>query len=233
VHNKIKTIYGVAINNQTGNDTLQSVSDAMAANGGKMIGTVEVPLNTTDFSSYLLRVRDAKPDAVLAFVGGGPSSINIVKQFSTQGLKSTITLMGTADLLSEELLPAIGPDAVGVITASNYSVAHKSKLNADFVNVYREVIPNVTPDDVPSFIAVQAFDDLTAMDHAVAQQKGAIDPVKTMDALRGYTFESPRGMITIDAQTREVRENLYILKAVQNKDGKYVNVEIAAYPPAK
>jgi len=76
----------------------------MAANGGKVIGSVAVPLYTTDFSSYLLRAKDAKPDALFAFVGGGPSSINITKQFGTNGLKSSMKLIGTADLISEDLM---------------------------------------------------------------------------------------------------------------------------------
>jgi branched-chain amino acid transport system substrate-binding protein len=79
---------------------------------------------------------------------------------------------------------------------------------------------------------VQAFDALTAMDHAVAGQKGAIDPVKTIDALRGYTFESPRGMITIDAQTREVHESMYI-RRTEMHDGKFLNAEIAAFAAPK
>ena len=197
-----------------------------------MVGSVAVPLNTTDFSAYLLRAKDAKPDALFAFVGGGPSSINIVKQFGSTGLKGTMKLIGTADLISEELMAAEGTDALDVVTASNYTVDHPSKLNQDYVRIYQQVIPNPIPDDAPSFIAVQAFDALTAIDHAVAGQKGAIDPVKTIDALRGYSFESPRGPITIDAQTREVRENMYI-RRTEVRGGKFVNAEIAAIPPSK
>ena len=232
VKNGIKSIYAVVADYSSGADTLSSLPDAMAANGGKVIGSVAVPLNTTDFSSYLLRAKDAKPDALFAFVGGGPSSINITKQFGTNGLKSSMKLIGTADLISEELMAAEGTDALGVVTASNYTVDHNSKLNREYVDVYRKVIANPTSDDEPSFIAVQAFDALTAMDHAVAGQKGAIDPVKTIEALRGYTFESPRGMITIDAQTREVHESMYV-RRTEMRDGKFVNSEIAAFAPPK
>ena len=233
VRNGIKTIYAVVADYSSGADTLSSLNDAMAASGGKVIGSVAVPLNTTDFSSYLLRAKDAKPDAVFGFVGGGPSSINLVKQFGTNGLKASMKLIGTADLISEELMAAEGPDALDVVTASNYTVDHNSKLNRDYVRTYRQVISNPTPEDEPSFIAVQAFDALTAMDRAVAAQKGAIDPVKTIDALRGLTFESPRGMITIDAQTREVHESMYIRRTERGRDGKFENAEIASFSPPK
>ncbi len=232
VQNKIKSVYAVVADYSSGADTLSALSEAMAANGGKVTGSVAVPLNTTDFSSYLLRAKDAKPDALFAFVGGGPSSINIIKQFGTQGLKANMKLVGTADLVSEELMAAEGPDALGVVTASNYTVDHPSKLNRDFVRTYKQVIPNPIPEDAPTFISVQAFDALTAIDHAVAGQKGAIDAVKAIDALRGLTFESPRGPITIDAQTREVRENMYI-RRTEMHNGTFTNFEIASFPPPK
>jgi branched-chain amino acid transport system substrate-binding protein len=231
--NGIKTIYAVVADYSSGTDTLSSLTDAMAAGGGKVIGSVAVPLNTTDFSSYLLRAKDAKPGAVFGFVGGGPSSINLVKQFGTNGLKSSMKLIGTADLISEELMSAEGEYALDVVTASNYTVDHNSKLNRAYVNAYRQAIANPTPEDEPSFIAVQAFDALTAMDHAVSVQKGAVDPVKTIDALRGYTFESPRGTITFDPQTREIHESMYIRRTERTRDGKFVNSEIAAYAPPK
>jgi branched-chain amino acid transport system substrate-binding protein len=219
-------VYAVVADYSTGADTLSSLSDAMTASGGKVIGSVAVPLNTTDFSAYLLRAKDAKPDALFAFVGGGPSSINIIKQFATAGLKANMKMIGTADLTSEELLGAEGNDALGIVTASNYTVGHNSKLNRDYVRAYKQVMPNLSPDDAPSFIPVQAFDALTAMDHAVAGQKGAIDPAKTIAALLGFSFESPRGPLTIDAQTREVRESMYI-RRTELADGKFVNAEIA------
>jgi branched-chain amino acid transport system substrate-binding protein len=231
--NGIKTIYAVVADYSSGSDTLSALTDSMAAGGGKVIGSVAVPLNTTDFSSYLLRAKDAKPNAVFGFVGGGPSSINLVKQFGTNGLKSSMKLIGTADLISEELMSAEGEYALDVVTASNYTVDHNSKLNRAYVSLYRQTIANPTPEDEPSFIAVQAFDALTAMDHAVSVQKGTIDPVKTIDALRGYTFESPRGMITFDPQTREIHESMYIRRTQRTSDGKFVNAEIAAYAPPK
>jgi branched-chain amino acid transport system substrate-binding protein len=232
LRNGIKTIYAVVADYSSGADTLASLSQAMTAGGGKVVGSVAVPLNTTDFSAYLLRAKDSKADALFAFVGGGPSSIGIVRQFASNGMKTNMKLTGTADLISEDLVGAEGADSLGVVTASNYTVDHNSKLNRDYVRVYKQVIANPTPVDEPLFIAVQAFDALTLMDHAVAAQKGAIDPAKTMDALRGYTFESPRGTITIDPVTREVHEPMYVRRA-EMRDGNFINAEIAAFAAPK
>ena len=145
------------------------------------------------------------------------------------GLKKNMKLIGTADLISDELMAAEGTDALGVVTASNYSADHDSKLNRDFVRIYRQVIPNSTPQDAPTFIAVQAFDGLTAFDKAIAAQKGPIDAQKTIDGIRGLSFESPRGPLVIDSKTREVHENMYIRRTTLI-NGKFANPEIAAIP---
>jgi branched-chain amino acid transport system substrate-binding protein len=231
LRNGIKNVYAVYADYSTGTDVLQSLTDAMAAGGGKVIGSVAVPLNTTDYSSYLLRVKDAKPDAVFAFVGGGPASINLVKQFSTTGLKASgMKLIGTADLLSEELMAAQGDAAIGVVTVTNYTVGHTTKINRDFVRAYRAALPNVTPEDAPNFMTVQTWDALTAIDKAVAAQKGPIDAARTMEALRGASFQSPRGTITFDPVTREVHQAMYVQRA--QFDGQhYFNAEIAAFAP--
>lgn len=228
--NGIKTVYAIYADYSSGADTLSALTSAMAAAGGKVIGSVAVPLDITDFSAYLLRAKDAKPDAVFAFVGGGPSSINIVKQFASSGLKQTMKLIGTADLISDELLPAEGTDALDIVTCSNYSADHNSKLNHEYVRIYKQVIANPQPADIPTFISVQAFDAMTMIDHAVGLQKGPIDAQKTIDAVKGYAFESPRGQIRIDAKTREVHESMYIRKT-ELVNGTYVNAEIAAFPP--
>jgi branched-chain amino acid transport system substrate-binding protein len=228
--NGIKTVYAIYADYSSGTDTLAALTAGMAAAGGKVIGSVAVPLDITDFSAYLLRAKDARPDAVFAFVGGGPSSINIVKQFASSGLKQTMKLIGTADLISDELLPAEGPDSLDIVTASNYSADHNSKLNHDYVRIYKQVIANPQPADIPTFISVQAFDAMTMIDHSIGLQKGAIDAQKTIDVLRGYAFESPRGPIRIDAQTREVHESMYIRKTAL-VNGSYVNAEVAAFPP--
>jgi branched-chain amino acid transport system substrate-binding protein len=179
-----------------------------------------------------LRVKDAKPDALFGFPGGGPSAISMIKQFNTSGLKASMKLVGTADLVSDELLNAEADDAVGVSTVSNYTADHSSKLNQTFVRAYRAALTNPTPEDVPSFIAVQAFDALTLIDKMVAAQKGPLDAARSMAILRGITIESPRGMLSFDPQTREVRQTMYI-RQVQELTGRYANVEIASFPPAK
>ena len=232
VRNGIKNVYAVVADYSTGRDKVAALTSALEAAGGKMIGSVAAPQLTTDFSSYMLRVRDAKPDAVFGFFGSAPGSINLIRQFGITGLKATTKMLGGGDLTAEELLAAEGDDALGIVTVSNYTVDHDSKLNRDFVRAYRAAIANPRPDDAPSFVDVQAYDALAAIDRAIGAQKGAIDADRTMELLRGATFESPRGMISIDPQTREVHQSIYI-RRVERRNGRLVNAEIASFPPAK
>jgi branched-chain amino acid transport system substrate-binding protein len=232
VRNGLKTVYAVVADYSTGRDKVAALTTALEAAGGKMIGSVAAPQMTTDFSSYMLRVKDAKPDAVFCFFGSAPGSINVIRQFAVAGLKATTKMIGGGDLTAEELLPAEGDDALGIVTVSNYTVDHDSKLNRDFVRAYRAAIANPKPDDGPSFVDVQAYDALAAIDRAIGAQKGAIDANRTMEVLRGVTFESPRGTISIDPLTREVHQSIYI-RRVERRNGRLANVEIAAFPPSK
>ncbi len=232
VRNGLKNVYAVVADYSTGRDKVAALTTALEAAGGKLIGSVAAPQMTTDFSSYMLRVKDAKPDAVFGFFGSAPGSINLIRQFSVTGLKATTKMIGGGDLTAEELLSAEGDDALGIVTVSNYTVDHDSKLNRDFVRAYRAAIANPKPEDAPSFVDVQAYDALTAIDRAIRPQTGAIDADRTMLLLRGASFESPRGPLSIDPQTREARQNIYI-RRVERQKGRLVNAEIAAFPPAK
>ena len=128
-------------------------------------------------------------------------------------------------------LHRLGGDAsIGVVTVTNYTVGHATKLNRDFIRAYRAAIPNVTPEDAPNFMTVQTWDALTAIDKAVAAQTGVIDAARTMDVLRGRSFQSPRGTITFDPVTREVHQPMYVQRA-SFADGHYFNAEIAAFAP--
>ena len=133
-------MYAVVADYSTGRDKVAALTTALEAAGGKLIGSVAAPQMTTDFSSYMLRVKDAKPDAVFGFFGSAPGSINLIRQFSVTGLKATTKMIGGGDLTAEELLSAEGDDALGIVTVSNYTVDHDSKLNRDFVRAYRAAI---------------------------------------------------------------------------------------------
>ena len=227
----VKTVYNVLANYQPGIDGGKAFADTFTAAGGKMVGEVLVPVNNTEFSAYIQRVKDAKPDAVFVFVGAGIPAVAFFKAFHQAGLdKLGIRILASGDALEEDALPQMGDEPNGVISSLNYSAVHDSKFNRDFVTAFHAADPSKTLE--PNFFAVAAYDCLSAIDKAVAAQKGAIDPDKTMATWSGLKLESPRGPIEIDAQTHDITQNMYMRK-VTKQGAKYQDVEFSTTPMVK
>lgn len=223
--NGIKNVYSLVLDYSAGLDAASSFQTAFTAGGGKIDGELHVPQNSQDFSAYIQRIKDAKPQAVFAFlsVSGGP----FLKAWDAAGGPATgIKILATGDLTNETLLPADGDSALGVITAMNYSGSHDSELNRKVTVDMHAADPSV---DGPDFASVATYDALHAIYNVIAAERGDLDPNKTMQLVRGMKFESPRGPISIDSQTREIVQNIYI-RRVEKRDGKLINREFAVIP---
>jgi branched-chain amino acid transport system substrate-binding protein len=229
--NGVKTVYTVVADYAPGIDGANSFAQAFTANGGKMLGEVRVPVNNTEFSAYIQRVKDAKPDAVFVFVGAGPSPVAFFKTFRDAGLERMgIRVIASGDALQEDALPAMGDEPNGVISSLNYSAVHDSKLNRAFVSAFHASDKDAA--HLPNFTAVAGYDCLAAIDRAIAKANGSTDPDKIMDAWKGMKFESPRGPIEIDAQTRDIIQNMY-MRRTEKRGPIYVDSEFATIPAVK
>jgi branched-chain amino acid transport system substrate-binding protein len=227
----VKTVYNVLANYQPGIDGGKAFSDTFTAAGGKMVGEVLVPVNNTEFSAYIQRVKDAKPDAVFVFVGAGIPAVAFFKAFHQAGLdKMGIRILASGDALEEDALPQMGDEPNGVISSLNYSAVHDSKFNHDFVSAFHAADASKTLE--PNFFAVAAYDCMSAIERAVVGQKGTVDPDKTMAIWSGMKFDSPRGPIEIDAQTHDITQNMYMRK-VEKQGAKYQDVEFQTIPMVK
>jgi branched-chain amino acid transport system substrate-binding protein len=164
-------------------------------------------------------VRDAKPDALFTFVPSGAGA-SLMKQFAERGLdKAGIRLIGTGDVTDDDILNSMGDVALGVVTSHHYSTAHPSALNKKFVEAFTKANGNLRP----NFMAVGGYDGMRVIYEALKVSKGASGDA-LLAAMKGQIFESPRGPMFIDAQTRDVVHNIYIRK-VEKKDGQLYNVE--------
>jgi branched-chain amino acid transport system substrate-binding protein len=169
-------------------------------------------------------VLDVKPApaAVFAFVPAGRSGVAFAKTFTDMGLaKAGIKLITTGDIVSEGGLEAIGDSALGIISSFHYSAAHDSPENKAFVKAYMESYGSKSR---PDFLVMQAYDTMAAIYAVITQLRGEIDPDKFMTALAGMKMMSPRGPITINAQTRNVDQTIYI-RRVERRDGLLQNIE--------
>jgi branched-chain amino acid transport system substrate-binding protein len=229
--NGINSVYTVVADYAPGIDGANAFAQAFTSSGGKMLGEVRVPVETTEFSAYVQRVKDAKPDAVFVFVGAGPSPPAFFKQFREAGLeKLGIRVIASGDALQEDALPSMGDEPNGVISSLNYSAVHDSKMNRAFVSAFHASDTN--PAHLPNFQAVAGYDCLAAIDRAMTKVNGSTDPDKIMDAWKGMKFESPRGPIEIDAQTRDIVQNIY-MRRTEKHGPIYVDAEFATIPAVK
>jgi branched-chain amino acid transport system substrate-binding protein len=125
----IKTVYAVLSDYGPAIDGANAFEQAFSGGGGKVAGEVRVPVGTTDFSAYIQRVKDAKPDAVFVLVGSGPGPIAFFKtardaQLSRNGTR----VIASGDALQEDDLPSMGDEPAGIVSSLNYSAVHDSKF---------------------------------------------------------------------------------------------------------
>ncbi|HTP97418.1 MAG TPA: ABC transporter substrate-binding protein [Burkholderiales bacterium] len=221
---KYKRVYIAVSDFAPGHEAQEAFSKGFKDSGGEVVGEVRIPLANPDFVPYMQRVKDAKPDAVFAFIPAGKQATAIMKAYGDLGMdKAGIKFIGPGDLTTDEELQNMGDVALGVITAHHYSAAADRPANKAFVAAYKKEYGEKTN---PGFMAVGAWDAMDAIFSAIRAQNGKVDPDKTMELLKHYKNpNSPRGPIAIDPDTRDIVQNEY-LREVRRVGGQLANVEI-------
>jgi branched-chain amino acid transport system substrate-binding protein len=187
--------------------------------GGTIVESMRTPLQNPDFSPFLQRIKDAKPEAAFIFVPSGQGAA-IMKQFQERGLKEAgIKLIGTGDILDDDLLEAIGPSALGAITSHHYSAAHDSPENKEYVAAFMKA-NNMRP----NFMSINGYDGMHVIYETLKKTNGSGTGEQLVEAAKGMKWLSPRGPMSIDPATRDVVQNIYIRRC-EMKDGKLWNIE--------
>jgi branched-chain amino acid transport system substrate-binding protein len=224
--NGIKRVVTLVADYGPGNDAEKYFADRFLLNGGQVLDKLRTPLRSPDFAPVLQKVRDAKPDALFVFLPSGQGA-QFMKQFAERGLdKAGIRLIATGDVTDDDQLADMGDVALGVVNSHHYSAAHPSAMNKKFVADF-EALNKFRP----NFMAVGGYDGMRLIAKGLEQTKGAGGQA-LLDAMKGQNFESPRGMILIDAQTRDIVQDMYIRK-VEKKDGQLWNIEFDAVKQMK
>ncbi len=227
VKNGIKKVATLTSDYAPGNDALASFKEHFVAGGGEIVEEVKVPLANPDFAPFLQRMKDSKPDAMFVFVPAGQGG-NFMKQYAERGLdKSGIRVIGPGDVMDDDLLNNMGDGALGAVTAHLYSAAHPSQTNKEFVAAYKKAFNNR-----PGFMAVGGYDGIHLVYEALKKTGGDVTGDKLIAAMKGMKWESPRGPISIDPETRDIVQNIYIRK-VEKVDGELYNVEFATFEAVK
>jgi branched-chain amino acid transport system substrate-binding protein len=195
--------------------------------GGQIAETIKVALSNPDFAPFLKRARDLNPDTLFVFVPAGQAG-SFAKQFVELGFdKAGIKLIGPGDITDDNDLPGMSDAMLGVVTAGHYSAYHQSAMNKKYVEDFKSA-NNLRS----NFISVGGWDGMHAIYEALKKTGGKTDGDSLVGAMKGMSWESPRGPISIDPQTRDIVQNIYIRK-VEKKNGELYNVEFAAFEAVK
>lgn len=226
----VKTAYTVVADYAPGVDAEIAFKKAFTAGGGQISGELRTPMNNPDFTAYVQRIKDAKPQAVFFFFPSGVMPRAFLEVWKQLGMKEAgIKLYATGDATDDSYLEATGDVALDLITSYHYSYAHPSQQNKKFIHDFiAEFGTKMRPDS----FAVAAYDGMAALDLALAKTHGDVAGDKVMQALKGLQFESPRGPIEIDPITRDIVQTVYIRKTERVK-GQLVNVEFDKFEHVK
>ncbi len=220
--NGIKKVYTVVADYGPGIDAEGAFINAFKANGGEIVGSVRTPLQNPEYAPFIQRVKDAKPDAVFLFLPAGEQGIAFMKGYQERGLADAgIKLIATGDITDDGVLEAMGDPTVGLITSFHYSAAHDSPENKAFVKTYAEVNGTKLR---PNFMAAGGYDGMAAIYEALKKTNGDTNGDKVIAAMKGLKLTSPRGPLTIDPETRNPVQTVYIRKVEKTGGGLY-NVE--------
>ena len=218
--NGIRKVVTLVSDYGPGIDAEKYFKERLQFNGGQVVESLRVPLRNPDFAPFLQKVRDLKPDALFVFVPSGAGAA-VMKQFIERGMdKAGIRLIGTGDVTDDDQLNDIGDGALGVVTSHHYSAAHPSATNKKFVADFSKANKGLRP----NFMAVGGYDGMRVIYEALKKTGGKGGGDALLAAMKGQIFESPRGPVYIDAQTRDIVQNVYLRK-VEKKDGQLYNVE--------
>ena len=226
--NGIKKVVTLVSDFGPGLDAEKSFSEKFKADGGIVVENLRVPMRSPDFSPVRQKAADAKADAIFVFVPSGAGA-QFVKQFIERGLdKSGIKLIATGDVTDDDQLNGMGDAVIGVINAHNYSANHDSAMNKAYVEAFKKANGGLRP----NFMSVGGYDGMHLIYEALKKTNGATDGDKLLAAMKGMAWESPRGPISIDPETRDIIQNIYVRK-VSKVDGELYNVEFATIPNVK
>lgn len=227
--NNVKRAISIVSDYGPGIDAEEWFSKRFEAAGGKVLDKIRAPLSSPDFAPFLQKVKDTAPDAVFVFVPTGAGAV-FMRQFAERGLAAAgVKLLAMSDVMDDEILNQMGDPAVGAISIGPYSASHASPENKAFLAAFYEANGK---EFRPNIVAVSAYDGMKLIYDALNATKGAVDGDALVSAMKGASFNSARGPISIDPATRDIVQNIYVRK-VERLNGELWNTEFETIPAVR
>lgn len=220
---KYRKVVAIGMDYAFGYETIGGFQRVFEEQGGQIVQKIWTPLNTNDFAPFLTQIRrDA--DAVLAlFVGR--LALQFVKQYETAGLKDKLPLLGGGTTTDESVLPQMGDEAIGIITALHYSQALDNPQNQKFAKAFEAKAGKIA-----SYYSEACYTNARWIAEAIKSIGGkAEDREALLAALRKVDLkDTARGPLKVDAYGNPV-QNIYVRK-VERAGGRLQNSVIATVP---
>ncbi len=216
----IRKVYTMVSDFGPGLDAEGAFTRAFKEAGGDIIGSVKMPVANPDFSAFVQRAKDLNPESIYIWVPGGAQPPALGKALAERGVDpQKIKVLGQGEVTDDQALKSMGDVALGIITAFHYDPTHDSAMNKKFVKDYNEAYGRN-----PDFFSIGGWDGMHAIYEALKKTGGKAEGEALIAAVKGMAWESPRGPISIDPETRDIIQTVYI-RRVEKVDGKVVNVE--------
>ncbi|MCZ7660004.1 MAG: ABC transporter substrate-binding protein [Xanthobacteraceae bacterium] len=217
----VKKAYTMVSDYGPGHDAEQSFQRGFKEAGGEIIGSVRMPVANPDFSAFVQRAKDLNPEAIYVFIPGGAQPAAIAKAFADRGIDPKKTkVFAQGELTEDEARASMGDAAVGIITTFHYDHNHQSAMNREFVKAF-----NADYKRNPNLFSIGGWDGMHLIYETLKKTGGKTDAEALIAAAKGMAWESPRGPISIDPETRDVIQTVYI-RRVEKVGDKTLNVEI-------
>ncbi len=217
----IKRVYTMVSDYGPGHDAEQSFQQGFKEAGGEVVGSVRFPVANPDFSPFVQRAKDLNPEAIFIFVPGGVQPAAIGKALADRGIDTRKTkILGQGELTEDEARQSMGDASAGIITVYHYDHNHDSALNRAFVKAFNEAYAGRNP----NIFSIGGYDGMHLIYEALKKTGGNTDAEALIAAVKGMTWESPRGPVTIDPETRDIIQTVYI-RRVEKVGGQLLNVE--------
>ena len=215
----IKENYSMVTDYGPGHDAEAAFTSAFKAAGGKMVGSVRFPVANPDFSAFVQRAKDIGPESIYIFIPGGAQPAALGKAFAERGIDRNKTkILGSGETTAEAAVKAMGENSLGIVTAWHYDYKLDNPLNQKFVKDFNEMHGRN-----PDFFSIGGYDGMHAIYATLQKTGGKTDGDTLIKAAKGLKWDSPRGPMSIDPETRDVVQDVYI-RRVQKVGDEYVNV---------
>jgi branched-chain amino acid transport system substrate-binding protein len=224
----LKQTYTMVTDYGPGHDSEAAFQSAFKAAGGTVVGSVRFPVANPDFAAFVQRAKDLGPESIYVFIPGGAQPAALGKAFAERGIdKKKTKILGSGETTAEAALKAMGDNALDIITAWHYDYKLDNKLNQEFVKEF-----NAMHGRNPDFFSVGGYDGMHAIYETLKKTGGKTEGEALIKAARGLKWESPRGPMSIDPDTRDVVQTVYI-RRVQKVGNELVNVPFDRIPNVK